>query len=143
MRGITLKQPWAHAVAHMDKRIENRVPTSPCANVSRVRGKIVAIHAGKSWAPGAPVRIIQRAMGAGCIRGAIIAVAVVEGVLGDGVAECSPYDLRWYEGDGAVGIVLRDVVPLGRPVPAIGRLGWWRLPADVEREVMRQIGGER
>ena len=41
MRALTLWQPWAHAVAHLGKRIENR-PWKPWPAVIGTR---VAIHA--------------------------------------------------------------------------------------------------
>lgn len=48
MRALTLKPHWAHAVAWLDKRIENRSRPIP----PKLVGKRVAIHAGASHVRG-------------------------------------------------------------------------------------------
>lgn len=45
MHAITLRQPWAHAVAHFGKDVENR-PRRPPAHLI---GERVAIHVSKTW----------------------------------------------------------------------------------------------
>ena len=48
-----------------------------------------------------------------------------------------PSQVRWFF--GPIGYVLRDVVALKRPIPCRGMLGFWTLPADVERQVEEQL----
>lgn len=44
MRALTIKQPWAGCIAHLDKRVENRTWRCPLEFI----GASVAIHAGRS-----------------------------------------------------------------------------------------------
>ena len=153
IRALTVRQPWASAIAFGDKRVENRSwPTA-------YRG-LLAIHAGasvdwdateKAWpaaglAPyvaGAP----RKAWTASLPLGAVIAVAELAGCHDDGTAPCltplgrqgrlvmcSPWAQRfqWHW-------QLADVRPLREPVPCRGALGLWRLPADVEKAVRAQL----
>lgn len=48
MRALTLQPQWAHAVAHLGKRVENRSRAIPRALV----GERIAIHAGATLPPG-------------------------------------------------------------------------------------------
>ena len=48
-RGLTLHRPWAAAIVHGDKRVENRTWVPP-ATLTR-RGLWLAIHAGKTYDP--------------------------------------------------------------------------------------------
>ena len=135
LRALTVLQPWANAIAYGTKRVENRGWLPPANFI----GARIAIHAGKrhdynarlaegcSWPEAAAVRY-----------GAVLAVATVTGscnvVLGcDG--DCSPWAVRgqdhWH---------LADVRPLAEPVPCRGALGLWRLPGDVEKAVLAQMG---
>lgn len=42
MRGLTVIEPWAYAICHLDKRIENRSIRPPVHLI----GERIAIHAG-------------------------------------------------------------------------------------------------
>lgn len=48
-----------------------------------------------------------------------------------------PSQVRWFF--GPVGILLRDIKALSRPVSCKGSLGLWRLPEGIEVEVMDQV----
>ncbi len=135
MKALTIRAPWAHAVAFADKRTENRSwPT-------KYRGPL-AVHAGLSWDAGAehdPALIHAWPALAGpgdpdrpttdspafAARGAVLAVAELVDVHADARC-CRPWGRarQWHW-------VMTDVVPLGEPVPARGSLGLWRPTADV------------
>ena len=119
--GLTLIQPWAWAIAHAGKRLENRTWRPWCPI-----GTYLAIHAGQ--------RVDREAVadlqGVGVKvpltlpTSAIVAVARLVGTCDDtGV----PGDqLMWWA--GPVGWVLDRVVAV-EPLPCAGRQGLWELPA--------------
>jgi hypothetical protein len=137
LRALTVRQPWASAIAYGSKRVENRTYAFPRG----LAGLMIAIHAGKGHDPDAALPI-------GCSwpevkahpLGAVLAVATVTGHCQpwecDGA--CSPWAVRgqdhWHLG---------DVRPLTDPVPCKGALGLWRLPVDIEQAVRAQLEGSR
>ena len=168
VRAITVRQPWAWAIAHGGKDVENRT-----RNIAGGYRGPVAIHAGLTpdtaaqphWPLGDLIpRVAWRT------RGAVVAVADLVDVHDD--ETCLAGDLarlRWlYEHNraaydaipdtgsgGLIGrarlcspwamgdhwhLTLANVRPLATPVPARGRLGLWTLPPDVEAAVLAQIG---
>lgn len=149
IRGLTIHQPWAFAVACATKRIENRAwryePT--------YRGWI-AIHAGAStgrrddreYAIGLvsrladiPVDIVEHATQ---VRSAVIGIARLADVCSasvdtpDLVCECGPWAFP-----GQLHFLLADVRPLVREIPCKGALNFWRLPEDVDEAVRAQLVG--
>lgn len=150
VRAITVKQPWAWAIAHGGKLIENR------SQGTRYRG-LLLIHAGKAWSMRGEndphVREAWRAIHpelGGAIGyqdlhvplGAVIAVAQLVDSHPDAGC-CRPWGESSYteaggrERTAVHHLVLEDVVPLPEPVPCRGALGLWRPPADV----VLQCGG--
>lgn len=144
IRALTVKQPWAHLIAHCGKNVENR------AWQTRYRG-MLAIHAGarSGWdrdaEDSALVREAWRRSGHLAAHldrcspwmnfGAVIALAELTGCHDEGgVARCSPWAVR-----GQYHWNLFDVRPLAEPVPCRGALGLWRLPEDVEEAVLKQL----
>ncbi|MGC5012562.1 hypothetical protein ACLQ2R_17500 [Streptosporangium sp. DT93] len=161
IKAITIKQPWAWAIAHGGKDVENRTWGTSHTG-------LLAIHAGAAWAKeGAydrqviaaaqaskdekscydPPLHVEIEVGSGrasrvrptdprYIRSAIVAVAEVENM---GVCEgyCSlwaiPGQHHWR---------LTNVRPLAQPVPCKGRLGLWNLPDAVETAVHDQLAAE-
>ncbi len=125
MRALTVRQPWAWAIAH-GKDIENR-DWSTC-----IRG-VIAIHAAKgmthyeylsnqSFIEGnaAILPPLER-----IVRGAII--GTVE------IVDCvTTSDSVWFE--GPCGFVLKGFQPC-EPVPCKGALGFWTVPEEIERLV--------
>jgi hypothetical protein len=130
--GLSIRQPWAHAIAWGTKRIENRFwsPTSEQA------GAFVAIHAAKTIETGdlnsflalreqlAPHEREWHTDAPSCIvrdlpLGAIVAVARIAGTTRSS-------ESGWF--CGPVGIVLDSVVPLDKPVPCRGNRGLFELP---------------
>lgn len=153
VRAITVKQPWAWAIAHGGKNIENR--SRPLA----YRGQLL-IHAGVSWShSGAADRRIADAWGPWHSGGvmpvcfpcpdrelfpsAVLAVAELVDVHRAALC-CNPWgEHRYRRADGVSDIpwhyVLADVRALPSPVPAAGRLGLWRPSDDVVDAVYAQL----
>jgi hypothetical protein len=156
MRALTVRQPWAWAIAEGLKTVENRSRKPPEGHI----GTRIAIHAGKApyrttfatpaedltdkgWPPS--LLLPMTACNAGAVYGAVIAVATLAGWVNES-GEASLIDFRgwprsvigspWFT--GPFGWVLTDVVKLSEPVPARGQLGLWTLPEDVEAAVVDQ-----
>lgn len=126
---LTLKQPWASAVVELGKDVENRSWTTP------FRGEF-AIHAGRSTdesASAVGARLTQR-LPSGCV----VAVATLVDVVRDSSSE-------WAD-EGLYHWVIDGVRPLVVPVPCVGRQSLFKLPLDVERDVLAalvsSVGGE-
>jgi hypothetical protein len=123
MLALTIKQPWASAIAAGLKRIENRTWRPAAARLPLQ----VAVHAGVRLdragvafcrSMGAPVEELP--------QGAIVAVATVVRVV---EASADPW---WF---GPFGWVLEDVVAI-EPIPCAGRLSLWT-PAPAIQRVLR------
>jgi hypothetical protein len=150
MKALTVQQPWAWAVVHGGKDVENRT------QAWSYRGPL-AIHAGMRLSQrGVESPLIEQATSDASYfgddpapyvaRGAFIGVVdlvdvhlSITCVDADG-AMCSAWAESWYlEHDGAGGHVRRDVVhlvlenprALPEPLPCKGRLGLWTPPAEV------------
>lgn len=150
MKALTVRGPWASAIALGNKRVENRT-WRPHADVI---GQRIAIHAGRACDADAEyfVRYVEDHKTAADVlrharehRGCVVAVATVARVVKYADADTAilwpdvPGDPRYFQ--GPLGWVLEDVVALAEPVPCKGRQGLWRLPEDVERAVLAQVGG--
>lgn len=146
---LTLTPEWAWAVAHLDKRVENRTWKPP----ARYIGQRIAIHAGKSrpdwdavdlmagcagWRVQRYAHVYERPgvrivfPGPALVRGAIVATAVVRSV-----REVSQRDIVGWEA-GPFCWDLADVRVLSRPVACPGALSLWALPDFVRADVERQ-----
>lgn len=135
IKAITLHAPWAWAIAHAGKRIENRTWRPP----HWIIGQRIAIHAGANLGD-APSKQACKDMilDAGYVppsdwpRSLVLCTAVIAGYIDDqsldrGV-QLSEVDAHWY--CGPVGWQLQDV-QLVEPVPCKGALGLWTLPRSV------------
>lgn len=148
MKALTLHQPWAHAICHLGKRVENRTWAPPA---SLPVGSLLAIHAGKVHDHAGHRQILAARLSLPTIfpRAAVVAVAKLIGTCdAAGVRTCMSgrrIDIdagglsAWF--CGPVGWVLDDVRVLREPVPCKGRQGLWDLPPEVEQAVIAQIGG--
>lgn len=139
MKALSVRQPWAYAIAHLGKRVENRTWNTA------YRGPI-AIHASKTVDDacmelvanlgGVPTEQVKAATAAPW-RGAFVAIADLVGVCECGW-ECTP----WAAYD-QYHLQLANVRPLNTPVPARGSLGLRRIPDDlaalIEEASCRQI----
>ena len=126
MKAISLTSPWAWAILHAGKRIENR-----CWSSSH-RGR-VGLHAAKGMTqedyesaeffmrsiPGCPPLPDFHDLPRGAMVGSIEIVDCVK-------ASDSP----WFQ--GPYGFVLRNPICLRAPVPCKGALNFWDIPEDVQ-----------
>jgi hypothetical protein len=122
MKAITIKRPWAQAIAFGPKRIENRGWKA----TKNIIGKEIAIHAGKRFDKRGYLEIVksklwteihETEMGSG-----IIAVATLKEIVDES-------DDPWFT--GPFGFVFCDVKPLVKSVPCRGQLGFWNVPSEV------------
>jgi hypothetical protein len=142
MKALSISQPWAWAILHAGKRIENRDWKPP----KWIIGQTIAIHAAKSWDENA-AEFIDKASGEilvvpelaklcppyrkDHIAGAIVGTCKIHSVIEN--AEDAPLlQEGWFMGD--YGWVLHDVKLLEHPVPCRGALGFWDVPPDVNKK---------
>src|SRR6266536_1674641 len=131
---ITLRNPWAHLVAHHGKDVENR--TWAPGPVTRL-----LIHAGKGWDPAAGARYGPRYTLDRVDQAAVVAVAILARVCAVTV-NAPPQVLcgcgRWAV-HGQYHWRLRHVLALPEPVAARGRQGLWHPAPDVRAAVQEQL----
>jgi hypothetical protein len=113
MKTLTIQQPWAWAIIHGGKDVENRPQNC------RFRGRFY-VHAGLKLSDDG-LEWMEQDLG---IRGPVefqhgVITGTVElyGVVRDS-------DSPWAT-PGCYHWLLRDPRPLARPMPARGRQGWW------------------
>ncbi len=119
MKAISIQQPWAWAILHAGKDIENR-------SWSTTHRGDVAVHAtrmqeGYALPPGVAPPSDDRLT----LRAVIGIVEIVD------VVTRSPS--RWFT--GPFGFVLRNPRVLSRPVPCPGNQRIWTVPARVEKAI--------
>ncbi len=135
MHALTFHQPWAHAICHLGKRVENRGWALP----RWLLGRSLAIHAGKSIASVIEDADDLRAEGFDVpwelVLGAVVAVATVSQRV-TSAADLRADQRRWWVGPH--GWCFTHVVALQNPVPARGLRFLWPLPVEVERQVIRE-----
>lgn len=116
-RALTIRQPWAGAIAHQTKRVENRTWKLPAKH----HGARILIHAGAQ-----PDRNAQVYGDHLDVYSAIVAVATLTGCHWSNEWQCCGY----WAFERAYHWTLTDVIALSKPVPASGALGFWTpLPA--------------
>lgn len=127
VRALTIRQPWAGAIVHQTKRVENRTWRLPAA----MHGARILIHAGAQLDPNAT--IYGPNLG---VYGAIIGAATLIGCHYDTGRQpcCSEWAFT-----GTYHWTLDDVVALPEPVPAKGALSFWTPSPDVLDAVTRQL----
>lgn len=118
MRALTVRQPWASAIVHGSKRVENRTRT--CTP------QLLAIHAACAGDPadGLPRRAI---LGVARVYGAVLLSELRRQARTDPRARS---ELDWALGPWCWRIDRVWCLPEPLPV-ARGQLGLWRLPDDV------------
>jgi hypothetical protein len=132
MKALTVRQPWAYAIAALGKTIENRTWAHPY-----YRG-LLAIHAGARWDGNDAAKRVFELSGRYVLNdymSAIIAVVELVDICRalDG-CECGPWAVA-----GQFHWRLADRRQLPEPVPCKGRLGLWDLTAEVKAAVMAQL----
>lgn len=141
MRVLTVRQPWAWAIIHRGKDVENRVQ-----NIAGTYRGPVAIHAGLAFdrsgfddATLGPIidQVIddekdlpgdhecRSTLTAGVILGVVDLVGVHAGWIEPQGKPCSPWGINYVEHAGQHHLVLANPRPID-PIPAKGRLGLWR-----------------
>lgn len=149
MRAVTVQQPWAWAIIHGGKAVENRTRIGTWRPTV---GQRIAIHAGLRWSErGARSGLIWDALarvgwsaGPNALRddprglltfGAIIGTVEVADVHPDADC-CNPWGEASYTEHGGgkrvdvVHLVLETPRAVG-PIPCRGALGLWTLPEDI------------
>lgn len=126
MKALTIKQPWAGAIVHQTKRVENRTWKLPAAH----EGARILIHAAAQpdkWAVVYGPNLD--------VYGAIVGLATITGChWSDDGRCCGPWGF-----ENSYHWTLADVTVLPDPVPAKGALGFWTPPADVLAAVEQQL----
>ena len=140
MKALTLWQPWASAISHGTKRIENRTWQPRGLRL----GEQFAIHAAAREPADLDVQsvadvleLVGRMVPDPMPRSAIVAVARFDGVTFPHLIEMG--DPQW---DWAVGPVcwrLADVIALPETVACKGGRSLWQMPDEVERAVRLQV----
>lgn len=116
MKALTVKQPWAYAIMHLGKDIENRT------RHTKIRGT-VAIHAGKSIDMDAYFELKSEGydlppfdqLPLGQIVGTVNIV--------DSVAD---HPSKWKQ-EYTIGYVLRSPMPINNGIKCRGQLGFWNV----------------
>lgn len=126
-RALTVRQPWAGAIVHQTKRVENRTWKLPAA----LTGARVLIHAAK--APDRDAVVYGPDLD---VYGAIVGAATITGCHYDSGRQpcCSEWAFT-----GTYHWELNDVIALPEPVPAKGALSFWTPDEDVQAAVRRQL----
>lgn len=128
MKALTLIQPWAWAIVHQDKRVENRT-WDPRTRGGKL-GDSIVIHAGSKFDENAAVHIARmlgvRELPAAAHDKGLVGLARLSGIFEDQLAlGFPPEQVRWFH--GPYGWVLSDVIAL-RPIACPGQLGLWEVP---------------
>ena len=164
MRGLTVRQPWAWAIVHGGKDVENRT-----RSLGPYRGP-VAIHAGLVIDHEYDRRLIGAAVGRLARDGSETGLQVVAQFGGDerthgnevterygnrgavigvvdlvDVHEATPPEVEWCgcsawaERFYVHHLVLANPRPLPRPIPWRGALGLWTVPDELEAAIREQV----
>lgn len=138
MKALTVLQPYAAAIAHATKRIENRGWKPPAS----VIGQRIAIHAGMKPVPGSftclkpSAEVMFRdARPHFDVLGAIVATAVVTGFI-ESSSEAPSFiqHERWFV-PGNYGWILDDVKTLRQPIPCKGFQKLWNVSPYIEAQI--------
>ncbi len=132
LRAVTVRQPWAWAIAHGHKKIENRTWAPDLQP-----GELLAIHAADQAPTRSDLELLARVLGrpvpppAELPRGGVVAVVRYLRTVDSSASPCFAGPLGW---------VLVDPVVVDPPVPCPGRQRVWSLPRDVAEQVLARIG---
>lgn len=135
---LTVRQPWAHAIAHLGKRVENR-GWSRARAISLI-GNLIAIHAGAKVDEDAVALLRGRGLDVPdrMPTSAIVAVARVELVLDHAdTLRLYPEHAAWTV--GPLCLVFGQVLPLPHPITCAGALYLWLMPDRVRLAVSDQV----
>lgn len=126
IRALTIRQPWAGAIAHQTKRVENRTWKLPAKH----HGARILIHAGAERDRHAQVYGEHLD-----VYSAIVAVATITGCHWSDEWQCCGY----WAFENAYHWTLDDVIALPEPVLDVrGRLGIWTPGDDLVTAALAQ-----
>lgn len=147
---FTCRQPWAHAIAHLGKRLENRTRGPGAAHV----GRLVAVHAGATKDVDGYEELAARGLYRVGDRVPIRAVVAVARILavgdhrdgsvnvlatGDRAIDVPVLEAlagtAWLRLDARKVWILGDVQPIEPVTWAGGALGVWRMPEALRERV--------
>jgi hypothetical protein len=154
---LTVRQPFALALAARAKPVENRDGAGLAAWARRLVGQRIALHASKK-VPADLHELVARLVRGGhwpspgmsldalvafchLSAGNVVAVGTLDRVIehGDG----DPLNSSPWRTEDRFGLVFTDVVQPEILVPAKGALGFWRVPVDVAASVADAFRGGR
>lgn len=137
MPAISVRQPWAHAIAHLGKDVENRGWSTAWRGSIAIAACAYRPDADFAHAVETVKDLTDEDLpGKKIAYGAVVAIADLTGMhhADRCRGRCSPWaqpdQFHW-------GLI--DVRALAEPVPCKGRQRLWRLPADVERAITDQF----
>lgn len=143
MRALTVRQPWAAAIAHGPKRIENRPMPIPPKHL----GTTILIHAGLTGD-----RVPRPSDQGPHIRatwprhwGALVAAATLASCHKAASPRCcAPWGFPQTDNDKLWHWQLDNVRAIPHPILGVrGQLGLWTVPADALAAANRQVDLER
>lgn len=129
-RVLSLKQPWAWAVATGRKRVENRDWSTAYRGTVYIHASMKLDRAAVDWLH----RELRLKAPDNFVHGAVVAVATIEAVV---TKERAARFGKWFF--GKYGFVLSDVQALRQPVSTTGRLGLARASSLLQRRVERAL----
>lgn len=134
---ISIRQPWAWAILHGGKNVENR-SIAAASHMPVPVPRRMAVHASKTMTGReySEAATMMAEIGVRCPlpgdlpRGGIVGSVSVHKWAWGTMAEI--WENPWYTGPR--GLVLSDPVPLAQPIPAVGQLGffWWARKGEME-----------
>lgn len=133
-----MRQPWAWAIVHGGKDVENR-----SRNLAGSYRGPVAIHAGLTHEQGTMAGEFHRRAHGGEVPtelkfGAVIGIVDLVGIHREAIGCCeSPWAQRNY--GEFVHLELANPRPLTTPIPAKGRLGLWTPDAGLLAQIREQV----
>ncbi len=146
MRVLTVRQPWAWAIVHGGKDVENRVRSlGPYRGTVAIHVSQTPVRAGDDawWVAHEAGMDTARDAGDDLHLGHVIGVVDLVDVHPDCTEHieayghtptCSPWAMA-----GHHHLTLANPLPLPEPIPARGRLGLWRPDADLETAIRGQL----
>lgn len=143
MFALSVWQPWAWAILHAGKWVENRTwyPSE------KIIGQPIALHASKRQPTPDELNLVRRLAGGLCIEpgqctlGAIVGVVVVTGTVRPHERANPTKPAQWLE-PGLVAWKLASPVAIA-PIPCRGRQGLWQLAPEIHDAVLDAVALKR
>ena len=134
MKAISIRPPWAWAILHANKDIENRtwktnIQSTIAIHASQTMSRPYyksAVEAIKKAAPSAKVPPYEA-----MARGAIVGLVDVVG--------CEEHTRSKWHMPNNYGFVLANPRALREPIPCTGRLNFWEVPSAIARRLSREL----